>query len=114
VGARDLDPHERQLIASGVLRVLPPGPKLAERLGAVVGNRKVYVHLDCDVLEPGLVPIEYEVPGGLTFEELKSCTTELAKRSVVGLEIAEFESEWRDGRAGSPDRLIDAISPLLT
>src|SRR5690242_18073494 len=87
VGARDLDPHERQLIASGVLRILPPGPKLAERLGAIVGNRKVYVHLDCDVLEPGLVPIEYEVPGGLTFEELKSCFTELAKRSVVGLEI---------------------------
>jgi arginase len=59
------------------------------------------------------VPIEYEVPGGLSFEELKACITELAKRRVIGLEIAEFESEWRDGRAGSPDKLIDAIAPLL-
>ena len=80
----------------------------------MVGNRKVYVHLDCDVLEPGLVPIEYEVPGGLSFEELKACMSELAKRQVIGVEIAEFEAEWRDGRAGSPDRLIDAIAPLLT
>jgi hypothetical protein len=38
---------------------------------------------------------------------------ELAKRRVIGIEIAEYEAEWLDGRAGSPDRLIDAISPLM-
>jgi arginase family enzyme len=79
-----------------------------------VGDRDVYVHLDCDVLEPGLVPIEYEVAGGLTFESLRACATELAKRKVVGVEIAEFEAEWLDGRPGSPDRLIDAIAPLIS
>ena len=113
VGARDLDPHERQLIDSGVLKVLPPGPRLAERLGAVVGVRDVYVHLDCDVLEPGLVPLEYQVPGGLSFEDLRACCTELAKRKVVGVEISEFESEWLDGRPGSADKLVDAIAPLI-
>ncbi len=113
VGARDLDPHERHLIDSGVLKVLRPGRRLAERLGEAVGNRDVYVHLDCDVLEPGLVPIEYQVPGGLTLEDLRACAEELAKRKVVGLEIAEYEAEWLDGRPGSPERLIDAISPLL-
>jgi arginase len=113
VGARDLDPHERRLIDSGVLRVLPPGPRLADRLGAVVGDRDVYVHLDCDVLEPGLVPVEYQVPGGLTFDDLHACALELAKRRIVGVEIAEFEAEWLDGRPGSPDRLIDAIAPLI-
>jgi arginase len=113
VGARDLDPHERHLIDSGILRVLRPGPRMAERLGAAIGNRDVYVHLDCDVLEPGLVPIEYQVPGGLSLEDLRACAVELAKRKVIGLEIAEFESEWLDGRPGSPERLIDAISPLM-
>jgi len=113
VGARDLDPHERQLIDSGVLRLLPPGPRLAERLGNFVGSRDVYVHLDCDVLEPGLVPIEYQVPGGLSLDDLSACATELAKRKVIGVEIAEFESEWLDGRPGSTDRLIDAIAPLI-
>jgi arginase len=114
VGARDFDPHEKQLIASGVLKVIPAGPQLAERLGEAVGNRDVYVHLDCDVLEPGLVPIEYQVPGGLSFEDLNACARELRKRRVVGLEISEFESEWLDGRAGSPEKLVDAIAPLLS
>jgi arginase len=113
VGARDLDPHEKHLIDSGALRVLSPGPRLAHRLGAMVGDRDVYIHLDCDVLEPGLVPIEYQVPGGLSLEDLRACAVELAKRRVIGIEIAEYEAEWLDGRAGSPDRLIDAISPLM-
>jgi arginase len=114
VGARDLDPHEKQLVESGVIKVLSPSADLPARLGAAVGDRDVYVHLDCDVLEPGLVPIEYEVAGGLTFEALQACALELAKRKVVGVEIAEFEAEWRDGRPGSPDRLIDAIAPLFS
>jgi arginase len=114
VGARDLDPHEKQLVQSGVLKVLSPGADLPARLGAAVGQRDVYVHLDCDVLEPGLVPLEYEVPGGLSFEALRACALELAKRKVVGVEIAEFEAEWLDGRPGSPERLIDAIAPLIS
>jgi len=114
VGARDLDPHERQLVTSGVLKILAPGPDLPQRLAAVVGNREVYVHLDCDVLEPGLVPLEYEVPGGLTFEDLRACMTELARRRVIGLEIAEFESQFKDGRPGNADALVDAVAPLLT
>jgi len=114
VGARDLDPHEKQLVASGVLRVLPPGPHLVERLSGAVGMRDIYVHLDCDVLEPGQVPLEYEVPGGLTFAELRACATELARRRVVGVEIAEFESQFKDGRAADADALVDAIAPLLT
>jgi len=79
-----------------------------------VGNREVYVHLDCDVLEPGLVPIEYQVPGGLSFEDLRACAAELSKRRIVGVEIAEFESEWLDGRPGSPERLVDALTPLFS
>jgi arginase/N-omega-hydroxy-L-arginine amidinohydrolase len=65
------------------------------------------------VLEPGLVPIEYQVPGGLSLDDLHACATELAKRKVIGVEIAEFESEWLDGRPGSSDQLIDAIAPLI-
>jgi arginase family enzyme len=53
------------------------------------------------------------VPGGLSFEDLRACCTELAKRKVVGVEISEFESEWLDGRPGSADKLVDAIAPLI-
>jgi len=105
VGTRDLDPHEKELIASGQLKVV--------EAGTAVGLRDVYVHLDCDVLEPGIVPIEYQVSGGLTLEDLRACATVLAQRKVIGIEVAEFESEWLDGRPASPDRLADAIAPLL-
>jgi arginase len=114
VGARDLDPHEKDLIASGRLKLIDVGPRLVERLAAAVGNRDVYVHIDCDVLEPGIVPIEYEVPGGLTLADLNACATELATRRIIGLEIAEFECAWLDGRPAQPDRLVDAIAPLLS
>jgi len=113
VGARDLDPHEKQLIDSGVLTIIRPGPDLVARLREAVGPREAYVHLDCDVLEPGLVPIEYEVPGGLSLSELQACAAELARRHVIGVEIAEFESHWRDGRPADPDILVDALAPLL-
>ena len=79
VGARDLDPHEKELIAAGQLKVVAAGPNLPERLSAAVGERDVYVHLDCDVLEPGIVPIEYQVTGGLTLEDLRACATVLAQ-----------------------------------
>jgi arginase len=113
VGARDLDPHEKDLIASGQLKIVEAGPNLAARLSAVVGERDVYVHIDCDVLEPGIVPIEYQVSGGLSLEDLRACATMLAQRKVIGVEVAEFESEWLDGRPATPDRLADAIAPLL-
>jgi arginase len=113
VGARDLDPHEKQLIGSGVLKLVENGPKLVERLGAAVGKRDVYVHLDCDVLEPGIVPLEYEVPGGLSLDDLRACMTMLAQNKVVGLEISEFEATWRDGRMATTDKLLDALAPLL-
>jgi hypothetical protein len=38
------------------------------------------------------------VPGGLSFEDCAPARAELSKRRIVGVEIAEFESEWLDGR----------------
>jgi arginase len=113
VGARDLDPHEKDLIASGQLKLVEAGPNLPARLAAAVGTRDVYVHLDCDVLEPGIVPIEYQVNGGLSLEDLRACALVLAQRKVIGIEVAEFEAEWLDGRPATADRLADAIAPLL-
>lgn len=114
VGARDLDPHEKRLIASGALTVVPPGPDVAKRLAEAVGTRDVYVHLDCDVLEPGIVPLEYEVKGGLSLADLRACAEVLAQRRIVGLEIAEFEASWADGSPANPEPLVQAIAPLLS
>ncbi len=113
VGARDLDPDELRLIADGKLRHLPVSPDLPSRLREAIAGRPVYVHLDCDVLDPGIVPTEYAVAGGLTLEGLRAVAEVVAENEVVGLEIAEFESHFADGRPGVAAPLIEALSPLL-
>lgn len=112
VGARDLDPCEKDLIESGAIRLVEAGPGLVERLREALAGRSAYVHLDCDVLNPGLVPTDYEVANGLSFEDLRGACAVLAEAGVVGAEIAEFEAAWRDGRPGDPAPLVAALEPL--
>ena len=112
IGARDLDPAERARIDAGAPKLVTCGAGLPERLREVINRRPVYVHLDCDVLEPGIVPTEYSVPGGLTLEDLRAVCEVLATSEVVGFEIAEFEATGDDPGAPIP-ALLDAVEPLI-
>ena len=114
VGARDLDPPELALIAAGAPHLVTAGPNLAERLAAAIGDRPVYVHLDCDVLNPGLVPTEYSAPDGLDFADLRAACAVLARSPAIGLEIAEFEVSFAEtGAPGDAGALLGALAPLL-
>ena len=87
---------------------------MLDDLDAAVGDRPVYFHLDCDVLEPGLVPTDYRVPNGLSLDELGGVARRLAENTVVGVEVAEFEDSWSDtGATGDPGALLTALSPLM-
>jgi arginase len=113
-GQRDLDPFEVQLIEAGRVRHVPPGAGFAARLRDAVGRRPVYVHLDCDVLEPGIVPTDYVHANGLKLDELCLASRLLAENEVVGLEIAEFQNSWTEGGpAVSPAPLIRSLEPLI-
>ncbi len=114
VGSRDIDPDERELIATGAPRLVAPGADLPARLDEAVGRRPVYIHLDCDVLEPGIVPTEYVSPGGLSLEDLRAAMEVLACKDPFGLEVAEYEATWaRDNTPASPDGLLRALQPML-
>ncbi|SEP58141.1 arginase family protein [Microlunatus flavus] len=113
-GARDIDPAERELLDAGGVTLVAPGPGFAERLATVVGGRPVFVHVDCDVLEPGTVPTDYRVPDGLTLDDLAGALAALARGEVVGLEVAELETAaTEDGTRAAARRLVDAVAPLL-
>jgi arginase family enzyme len=113
VGARDLDPFERELIDAGKLRNVTPGPRIVERLADAIGTAPVYIHIDCDVMDPGIVPTEYTVPGGLTLADLRALCERLARNEIVGVEIAELEATWKDtGAPASIAPLLDALQPL--
>lgn len=114
VGARDIDPPEREVIEREGMPVIGPGADLAGRLDEAIGDRPVFVHFDCDMLEPGIVPLDYEVPGGLDLDDLRAVSEIAAKREVIGLEVGEFEVDPEaDGPPPSPAALLDALDPLL-
>lgn len=114
VGQRDLDPFEVDLIAQYNIPHVGPRGNLADELKRAIGGRPVYVHLDCDVLEPGIVPTDYRVEGGLSLHDLQLCCEIIADHDVVGVEIAEFQIAWEaDGPPVSPNELLDALRPLL-
>ena len=109
VGIRDVESAEQAHIQAGQVAVVPVGVGLTDRLTEVVNARPVYLHLDCDVLEPGIVETEYQVAEGLTLEELHDCVAVLAESEVVGVELGEFEGP----AASDAEDLVEALAPLL-
>lgn len=93
VGTRDTDPAEQELIDDGTIALVSIEPRMAEDLAAAIADRPVYVHIDCDVLNPGIVPTDYHVPGGMTLDQLHACAAEISRHEVIGVEIAELETD---------------------
>lgn len=114
VGARDLDPAEQRLVDDGSVTLIPVGGDMDEELRRAIAGRPVYVHIDCDVLEPGTVPTDYHVPGGMTLAQLHACARAIARSEVVGVQIAELEADDADAGSSAPSRaLSDALEPVL-
>jgi arginase len=114
VGQRDLDPFEKDLIEQHAIPLLEPGEDIARKLLLAIKGRPVYVHFDCDVLNPGILPTDLVVDGGLSLNDVGDCCQVIAAHDLVGVEIAEFQYVWEpSGERASPDRLLDALSPLL-
>ncbi|KAA0097684.1 arginase family protein [Mycolicibacterium sp. P1-18] len=109
--SRDLDPPEQALVDDGTIK-LAAGPHLMDLLDRYVGDAPVYVHLDCDVLEPDTVPTDYRVPGGLGLDDLGEIATRLGRNDVVGVEVAEFEAAAPDDHTDYAQPLVDALAPL--
>ncbi len=115
VGQRDVDSCEVEIINSKAIQFIRPNSQdLYSELKKAIANRPVYVHLDCDVLNPRIVPTEYMSENGLSLDELKLASMAIAKHEVIGLEIAEFQYAWEEGgEAVSPAPLLNALEPIL-
>ena len=114
VGQRDLDPFEAQLIRDMSICHLPPSEMVAEQLQAAIGGRSVYVHIDCDVLNPGIVPTDYVHENGLSLDQLHEACVAIARNEIIGAEVAEFQCYADYGSPPvSPAHLVRALMPLL-
>ena len=78
LGARNLDPPEREYVASIGLRTDP-----AELDQALAGTEGAYVAIDVDSLEPGSVHPFMPEPGGLTLDEVERVLRRVRERKPV-------------------------------
>jgi len=103
-GVRDLDAPEVALLdAQGVARISRPG-LLAEALD----GREVFVHLDLDVLDPGILPSPFPAPGGLSDGGLRTLLDEVAAAcDLLGCEITGFHDP------ALAELIATVVDPLL-
>ena len=94
VGARSLDPGERDFIAASGLHTGADAVELA-----LAGADAVYVALDADVLDTAEVASFMPEPGGLSLAEAEAVLSETALRTpVVGVGITGLLPEARNIR----------------
>lgn len=114
VGARDIDPPEAALIEAEGVRVISPAATEARTIADWIGKRPVWIHIDWDVMEPGLIPAAYAVPGGLRPEQLASVLKAIPAAQIIGVELAELElpddPAEGDRALGA---ILDIVAPLF-
>ena len=123
VGARDLDPGERELIESTGLVHLSPGDLeggtvvsrvLDELRGRV---RRVHLHLDLDVLDPSVATFNrFAAPGGLAIEQVEVMIDAMAERFEIAAAAAtafdpQFDDDCRASAAAL--RIIEMIGRAI-
>jgi len=107
-GVRDLDEGERALLERSEATVIGPTLETLVALQNALDGAPTYVHLDCDVLDPEVMPAEFPAPGGLTEEKLYDLLDAVADAcEVVGLEVTAFNAPDR------ATRVAELIDPLL-
>jgi agmatinase len=58
-------------------------------------GRPVYLSLDLDILDPGVVPgVGVPEPGGLSFDEVVSLISSLGSLQVVGVDVVELSPPY--------------------
>jgi arginase len=85
LGVRDLDPAEADLLAASQVTVvrgdaLAGGLKALGPALALLGEHtQLYLHIDIDVLDPGVAPgVDFPAPGGLSLDSLHALVQQLA------------------------------------
>jgi arginase len=110
-GVRDLDPGERVLVeTSGVGNARP------SEVVPYLSGKRVYVHLDMDVLDPDVLPAQFAVPHGLSDTGLRTLLGEVARDcDVMGVEVTAFEAPddpvERERRTELVASIVQALLP---
>jgi arginase family enzyme len=117
IGARDLDPGERELIAAHGVMVITARDGIIDtgRVVEAIDGAPVLLHIDTDVVDPHYLPAEYQVDRGLHPAALRALLRELVRESeLVGFELTEFEAPSNPApRTRAVEAIIRMIEPVF-
>ncbi|TQL48536.1 arginase [Homoserinimonas aerilata] len=116
-GTRALDDGEQEYIETTGIRMLGPlelGPDALVTAVEATGADSVYLHIDLDVLDPGIVEgLGYPVPFGLTAATLVESIRALRRRfEFAGAGITEFAPASREQAEGDLPTILRIIGAL--
>jgi arginase len=114
---RDLDPAEKEAIATSALTHLPA---VADLLSLELPDRPIYIHFDCDVLRlDDLSAVSFPAEGGPSLETVEATLVRLVDTGrVVAVSVTMWNPEAdADGRAeqvvmGIVDRLFERLQAV--
>jgi arginase len=112
VGARELDPGERDSITASRLVV---DDAVSGGLAALPAGTPVHLHLDGDVLDPDAAPgVDFPAPGGWSGERLVAeMQTLAASGRIVGVSVC-CGNPRRDPAGRGAEAYARALQPLRT
>lgn len=112
-GARDIDPEEMETLDRNNVKVIRPEAANAQSLLAAIGTGPIWVHIDWDVMEPGLIPAAYAIEGGLLALQLRDALAAIPASQIAAIELAEFELPADEQDADRALNLILGITAPL-
>lgn len=114
IGARDIDPAERELLRSAGVRVIPPVDATPEAVVSALNGAQVWIHVDWDALEPGFVPADYQVPDGVLPAQLRAIFEAIPPTQMLGIELAEFNAPADETSSDKALAIIlDIVAPVF-
>lgn len=112
-GARDIDPEEMETLNRKKVTVIKPEAANAQSLLAAIGTGPLWIHIDWDVMEPGLIPAAYAIEDGLLAPQLRDALAAIPASQIAAIELAEFELP-KDKQAADHalDLILEITAPL--
>ncbi|OGP74477.1 MAG: agmatinase [Deltaproteobacteria bacterium RBG_16_49_23] len=94
--------QEEFALAEKIGSILFSDPKSLRRMVNRLKNRPVYISLDLDVMDPGLLPgVGTPEPGGFTFQEILSLFKGLQPLRVIGFDLVELTPDYDPSQISS-------------
>ncbi|CAK1862854.1 arginase family protein [Vibrio crassostreae] len=115
IGVHDIDEEELNNVNSAGVKIFPPSTLTPESIIHFIGDSKVWIHVDWDVMDPGQISADFKVEGGLKITQLLELFELLPSNQIMGLELAEFCADSHSSVANLEglDLILQAVDTLF-